>query len=283
MFEFLNVYWIRPETAIMRTIDAILLESVQFTNPSIDIACGNGLFSFVAHGGKLDNNSDAFQLNIKNGFHENKDIYNQEWKIKPMIKKTSNHIFDVGVDHKEKLLSNASLLQNYKRTLHHDMSKTFPLKEKFDTIFSNSLYWMPDIDFVLTEIQKICSGKVILFCPDEKFKREQKPYLWWKYLDRGISQNVKHYYSFEQWKKIFKQNGFDISKHVSYLTPELAEFFRYGTRLYSPYMIESMNRDIKKKVVSDMIPFVESWIDYEVANFDKNGMFHFFVLENNIR
>ena len=52
--NFLNAYWIRPETAVWRTLDTMLLRKLEFIKPIIDIGCGDGLFIFTLFGLKID-------------------------------------------------------------------------------------------------------------------------------------------------------------------------------------------------------------------------------------
>ena len=276
---FLSAYWLRPETAIWRTIMINLLRSISFKNPSIDLACGDGLFSFIACGGTLTSQFDVFSLHDTKGFQNKKDIYNQTWQQKPRILKRPRHTFDVGLDHKQKLLSNAKLFGIYKKLVQHDLSKPLPFpNNEFDTVFSDALYWISDIDFVLSEVSRICKRQAVVFVPDIKFKRQAKPYRWWEMLDRGISVNIKHCYTFSQWNKLFKKHGFKVKYHINFLTSDFIEFWRYGTRLYSPYMIEALERRIKQRVIKEMTPFVKSFVNYELSNINQNCFFHLFVL-----
>jgi len=52
--DFLNIYWLRPETAVFRSIDAVVMKDFVFQSPSLDFGCGDGLFSFLRAGGNLD-------------------------------------------------------------------------------------------------------------------------------------------------------------------------------------------------------------------------------------
>ena len=54
--NLLSVYWLRPETAIWRTLDAIQLQKIKFIRPIVDIGCGDGIFTFSTFGGKVDAN-----------------------------------------------------------------------------------------------------------------------------------------------------------------------------------------------------------------------------------
>ena len=40
--NFLNLYWLRPETAIWRTLDVLQIKNRPFQSPILDAGCGNG-------------------------------------------------------------------------------------------------------------------------------------------------------------------------------------------------------------------------------------------------
>ena len=60
LMAFLNLYWLRPETALWRTLDCLALKDVEFHPPIIDIGCGDGVFSFTRAGGLFDPSYDVF-------------------------------------------------------------------------------------------------------------------------------------------------------------------------------------------------------------------------------
>lgn len=49
--QFLNAYWLRPETALWRTLDVKSMRDFRFESPSLDLGCGDGTFAFLALGG----------------------------------------------------------------------------------------------------------------------------------------------------------------------------------------------------------------------------------------
>lgn len=49
--NFLNAYWLRPETALWRTLDVEAMRTFKVTSPSLDLGCGDGTFSFIRAGG----------------------------------------------------------------------------------------------------------------------------------------------------------------------------------------------------------------------------------------
>lgn len=50
--NFLNAYWLRPETALWRTLDVESMKGFEFAAPSLDLGCGDGTFSFIRGGGE---------------------------------------------------------------------------------------------------------------------------------------------------------------------------------------------------------------------------------------
>jgi hypothetical protein len=84
--EFLNAYWLRPETAIWRTMDSNFLKGTKFESPMLDLGCGDRIFSFVNFGGKTDIDFDVYKTtNIKKKFLKGDD--NQSYITPKIIKK----------------------------------------------------------------------------------------------------------------------------------------------------------------------------------------------------
>lgn len=74
--NFLNAYWLRPETALWRTLDVEAMKNFKFASPSLDLGGGDGTFSFLRAGGEYDNAFDVF-LDVDNldKFFDNVDVY----------------------------------------------------------------------------------------------------------------------------------------------------------------------------------------------------------------
>lgn len=81
--RFLKAYWLRPETAMWRTLDVESMKKFKFVSPSLDLGCGDGTFSFLRAGGEFQDNFDVF-LDVDNldRFFENSDVYDSFKDIK---------------------------------------------------------------------------------------------------------------------------------------------------------------------------------------------------------
>lgn len=76
--QLLNVFWLRPETALWREIDIRAMQSFSFKSPSLDIGCGDGIFSFIRAGGKFSSEFDAFQaMSGLDKFFEKVDVFDE--------------------------------------------------------------------------------------------------------------------------------------------------------------------------------------------------------------
>lgn len=294
--NFLNLYWIRPETAFWRTLDVIQMRSINFKKPIIDLGCGDGSFSFTKFGGKVDYNFDVYRtIDNTSGFFSGKDIHDQNKILSPKIIRKAKMKIDVGLDWKKNLLAKADKFKLYGKLIKHDNNQKLPFEDnQFETIFSNTFYWLRNIDNILSEANRICKpdGKIIIFVPDKKFKSSlifneflKSGHIWAKILDRGIYNNVKHCYTHEKWKSLFSKANLKIISHSNYATENLIKIWSIGMRPYSPFIIEMANKlklpertKIKKRVISEIFPILRSYLDYEVNKIGKNNSFHMYVL-----
>jgi hypothetical protein len=112
--EFLNFYWLRPENALMLYQRSLsyrkTLRFLDIKNDSIDISCGDGVFSFLTFGGQLSADSDMFrsikyEKNISRKI-DNFDFYDDDYFIK--VKKKPIIKYSHGIDLKINLLKKST-------------------------------------------------------------------------------------------------------------------------------------------------------------------------------
>src|SRR4051812_24848809 len=103
----LNVFWLRPETALWRELDARAMQSFAFKGPSLDIGCGDGIFSFIRSGGRFSPEFDAFRaMSGLDKYFDNVDVFDAfDARVSPAVVQTPTYPIDVGFDHKANLLS----------------------------------------------------------------------------------------------------------------------------------------------------------------------------------
>ena len=167
--KFLNLYWLRPENGLLLTFKSQAISSYDFQEPSMDLSCGDGLFMFLHLGGVLDDEVDYFLSTKAKDFGHSKefidiyDSYSEDYDVK--IEKYSDTKVDYGLDLKQHLLNKASKLDLYSNLINHDNNNPLPFDDNsFNFIHSNSVYWVPDPEKLLSEILRILKpgGKAVL-------------------------------------------------------------------------------------------------------------------------
>ena len=251
--KWLNIYWLRPENAFWRAITCQSLESMAFTEPSLDLSCGDGVFSFLKAGGNFGISFDVFgAVENLDRFFENVDIYNaHNQAYAPEITALPAYQISVGLDWKESLIEKAKRLDFYREFVLHDTNKPLPFEnDAFETIFSNSVYWVNQPAHLLAEIARILrpSGQAILVLKtnaihDYTLERFQS-FLgtdWLEMIDRGRTANYPELHSDNGWSTLIEQSGLAIVKKIPQISWLQAHIWDIGLRPLSPVLIEMAN------------------------------------------
>ena len=268
--ELLNVYWLRPETALWRAIDIEIMKNFEVKGKSLDLGCGDGILSFIRAGGEFDVTFDDYQsIGKLDKYFENEDIHDMFIEgYSPPIKQKPNYIFSTALDHKKNLLLKSKELGFYNDFVQHDANKTLPFKENtFDSIFSNILYWLDDPQHSLMEVSRILKpgGRVALMLPNTTMpefsfynqlhvKNKDKDYEFLKFLDRGrYSSNIKIAKSYGEWKSLISKSGLNIVEHKTHLSKTVMQIWDIGLRPLFPVLSKLVNAvDDKNKLLENL-------------------------------
>ncbi|MDP2939793.1 MAG: methyltransferase domain-containing protein [Candidatus Omnitrophota bacterium] len=293
--EHLNVAWFRPESALWATIASTLISNYKIISPSLDLGCGNGIFSFITAGGSFSSDYDWY-INADPGANDG-DIYDifKCNEISKYIIKKPLYSFTFGLDHKENLLKQAEALNFYKKLICHDANKSLPFGNgELATIFSNIAYWLRQPQRPLREIHRILrkNGTAILCMPSSNFLRKSFTYCWrqkkselLRLLNGGRSEHIHWTISFEDFSALVKEIGFEIIGHKYYISPLILRIWDIGLRPISPVLIKMANsltkerrRQIKSEWIKIITGFLLPLLDLERES-QKKGVFHFFILK----
>jgi len=305
--ELLNVYWLRPETALWRAIDIEIMKDFDILGNSLDLGCGDGVLSFIRAGGKFDSSFDDYQsIGNLDMFFENHDIHDTFIDgYNPLVTEKPNYIFSTALDHKDNLLLKAKELGLYENFLTHDANEILPFNENtYDTIFSNIIYWLDNPQKSIDEIARVLKpgGRVALMLPNKTMpefsfynqlhiKTNNKDYEFLKYLDRGrYSSNIKIAKSYEEWEEVIANSGLKIHEHKTHLSKTVMQIWDIGLRPLFPVLIKLVNSvedknkllEIKQEWIEIFMKFLEPLFELEMQNkLDQNEekAFHYFVLE----
>ena len=166
------------------------------------------------------------------------------------------------------MLNRAELFGAHKRLICHDLNEALPLdNNSFDTVFSNTLYWVDNLEQLLKEIGRILkqngnfyalvtSEHATKFFFKKRFNKEGQ--LWWEYLDRGRSQHIRYQKSVDEWEEMFIKAGLQVVSHKPYMTKRMVEIHELGLRAIHPVLAEMANSlDLQKRT-----EIKKKWVDY---------------------
>jgi len=285
--ELLNVFWLRPETALWREIDIRAMSTFEITSPSPDLGCGDGVFSFIRAGGRFDLSFDAFrsvtQLDM---FFQNADIfdsYNENISI--AVTQHPNYRIDVGFDHKNTLLQKANKLGIYGTLTQGDANQALPFAdETFNSVFSNIIYWLDSPAATITEISRILKpgGNACLMLPNITFpqysfynqlylKGKDTNLKFLEMLDRGrFADNIRQAKSLRDWETIISRAGLKIERSQPHLSKPIIQIWDIGLRPLFPILLEMVNEipldklaTIKLKWINTMRSFIQPLLEIE--------------------
>ncbi len=274
--EFLNIFWLRPETAILNALLAKNLPANYLQGVSADLSCGDGLFAFTANGGKLNKNFNLYQnTNINSNIIKQTDIYNfYKDTYKPEIIQAPDKKYNFGIDINDTMLHKANKLNIYENLCKYIDDKPFNLNIssdlelfntkkirqlediKFDTvsIFSSS-YMYSDTRGFLKSLNNILNenGKVILNIKNENFKKFykqlEKNYTsrFSKYLERDMRNIFPSLHSVLEWEDLFHKNNFIIEQKKATLHDNLTAVWSIGLRFLTPLLVKMSNYIVNEK------------------------------------
>ncbi len=254
LHRFMNAYWLRPENALWMALRSQALSDISWAHRSIDLSCGDGVFSFLHAGGQFEDDFDVFTSilpqNQRND--EKDDIFDHcDGRYKPVIVSPPQYGIDVGTDLKPNLLAKAGRLGLYEELEVHDNNQPLPFEtHAFQTVYCNSIYWVENIDQFLAEMSRITApdGQILLEVKMDSVLRytleSHRERLGDRFLDiigRGRAGTWPSMGDQAQWESRFAKAGLSITKATSFVTRTHAHIWDVGLRPIAPMLIELAN------------------------------------------
>lgn len=302
--QLLSMFWLRPETAMWRELDMRAMSSFEVSSPSLDLGCGDGVFSFLRAGGEFDAGFDAFRAMADlDQFFDNVDVFDSfNEHISPVVTHGPEYRFDYGFDHKENLLKKAGQLGLYKNLKHGDANKVLPFPDQsFKTIFSNIVYWLDDPQSVFKEIGRVLipGGQACLMLPNNTFpefsfynefyvKTGDDRWKFLEKLDRGrFADNIRQARLRNEWEDMIKNAGLKVASHKAHLSKVVIQMWDIGLRPLFPVlckMADAVNTERLPEIKQEWIVTLKQFLDPIVQLDDLLGhgeepAFHCFILE----
>ncbi|UCC29533.1 MAG: methyltransferase domain-containing protein [Phycisphaerales bacterium] len=247
--RFVQAYWLRPENALWMTLRSEILSDTPLEHPSIDLACGDGVFSFLHCGGIFDPTFDVFTsiAEFDRAGDEHADMFDCVTDdYQPVIVSPSLDTIDVGTDIKRNMLAKARLLNLYGRLVEHDNNRPLLFDDdSFQTVYCNAAYWVANVDRFLTEMARITrpDGRVILQVKLDGMRRytlgAHRGILGDRLLDiidRGRSASWPTIADQATWEARFAASGLRVNAMRPFITRTHAHIWDIGLRPIAPLL-----------------------------------------------
>ncbi len=252
--RFLEAYWLRPENALWMTLRSEALSKLTFQHRSIDLGCGDGVFSFLHFGGVFDPAFDVFHAvdHLDRVHRDHADMFDGGIdRYQPLIHSRSDDTIDVGVDCKSVMLAKSRKLGFYSRFVEHDNNKPLPFEESFfATVHCNSAYWVHEIDLFLSELARIArpGGRIVLHVKLDSMRGytlegfrgllgERLPDI----IGRGRIDCWPTLADRATWESRFARAGLTILEADPFVTRTHAHLWDVGLRPIAPLLVRMAN------------------------------------------
>jgi len=289
---------------LWREIDIRAMDSFQFRPPSLDLGCGDGIFSFIRAGGGFDESFDAFRsVAGLDKFFDNVDVFDAfNESVNPVVTRRPSYKIDCGFDHKENLLKKAGQLGLYRELKVGNANQPLPFPDQsFDSVFSNILYWLDDPQESILQIARVlrARGQACLMLPNltllefsfyhQLFVKTSNPH--WGFLeqlDRGrFADNIRQARSGDAWEAMFDKAGLRVAKHVAHLSKTVIQIWDIGLRPLFPVLRRMTDcvapnelRGIKREWVATLRQFLEPMVRMDAGlGQGTEPAFHCYILE----
>jgi len=269
--SFLNLYWLRPENGLLCTFKSRAFQDCPFVSPSLDLSCGDGLFMFLHLGGSVDPDFDYFastrarEFTHSGDFVDIYDSYSDAYS--PEITERPGVVVEYGTDWKRALLDKASKLGIYRNLVLHDNNvRPLPFDdEAFSTVYSNSVYWISDVEGLVSEIARILrpGGRAILEVMTPHMLDtldELAAYLSPRaisILDRKRRETMPGSRAFAEWMEVMRGCGLRVEDvRCVYPHKVLVDIWNVGLRPISHLLVQmsdSMTREDRRRIKEEWV------------------------------
>jgi len=252
--RFVQMYWLRPENALWMTLRSMALSRVSLVHRSIDISCGDGVFSFLHMGGSFDPAFDVFTAvdHLDRVHTHHADMFDAAGEAyRPDVIGRPGDCFDVGADFKAAMLAKAGALKFYCRLVAQNNNEPLRFESgEFATVYCNAAYWIHNIDGFLAELARVVrpKGQVVLQIKLDSMKRytlskfeQQLGQKFLDLIDRGRMDCWPSLTDRATWEARFARAGLSIVSATPFVTRTHSHLWDIGLRPIAPQLVRMAN------------------------------------------
>lgn len=249
------MYWLKPFDAVNDAANATALLKFDWSKkPVLEVGGGDGVFSFVMHGGAfkfLDDRYDQADIAKKGDIY---DIYKEGNSLG--VCKNASLRYDLGIDLKLSHLLKARETGIYKY-LASSLPEALPVKDNyFGTVFLYTFHGLTDYERTLQEIKRAMKpdGRLLMLAVNSVVRDNFICYRLHRFfnkigvkclsdyflsLDGGRYQEISGIFSKSaiEWEALLRKTGFKVDEAYSQVSPLLWKIYDTQTRPFLKFMI----------------------------------------------
>ncbi len=243
--RYFQLYWLKPFDAVNDAANAWALSQFEWVEPILEVGGGDGVFSFILHGGEFFLSEDRY----RHGDLRLNDIYDVYRSDRPLrIKHRIGRRYEVGADLKLSHLQKSEETGLYQRLL-SIKPEALPLGPgSFKTVFLYTFHGLTDYRRCLKEIRRVIrpDGTLLMIAFNQVVSRQFICYplhkwferLGWKglsayflKLDNGRYEELTGFSrSFSEWKRLLEEADFQLTKAYNQVSPLAWRVYDLQTR-----------------------------------------------------
>lgn len=296
--ELISLNWLRPESALWSFLEMrqiLGLKNKYLAYPMLDIGCGEGLWTSILFGARINKKYDAYEaINLSKS-----DPYNIYLKPPADLLKVMPDPIGFGLDIKENSVQKAQDIKMYDRVKAGD-ARNLPFKNNsVNSVFSNMIddIKTEDLKKVFMEAHRVLNDKgyIVFTTPNERFRKslfyhnkakackkqgDLKNYKLFSMLDRGRAEWEPRPLSL--WLKLFSRTSFKLVDHFEYADESVMQLWDIGFRPFFKQLMEIRNvlrkNDLLLPVKEIGVEMLKQWLfQYAKNETSKNGAFSILV------
>jgi len=268
------MYWLRPENAILSTVLANKLNTLECNGDVIDLSCGDGTFMAVMMGGEFADDFDIFSStsHLDKVKTNNADVYDYiDPSYSPQLKVKPSRSINYGLDIKPSMLHKARALNIYESLIEADVNVSIALPNNaVDTIYINhTINSYADLVVSLSEIYRILKpqGHAYISVYDKVIidyfagMVTRFPLKFSKRIERGLlSGFFRQQHNLEGWTSQITKAGFDILNIHPLISKEFVPYWCIGMRPIAPSLIMLVN-SFREYDANKVIEIKNEWVE----------------------
>lgn len=252
LWNYLSLYFLKPFDAINDTLTASLISRLNWSGEFVEIGSGDGVFSYVMHGGAFPLWFDRYLITDLT----RKDIYDtHKQNVLPVTRQIKSPVILKAIDAKQSHIEKIKEI-GFAREVIFSPYENLPLDDQsVDAIFYYTPHGLKNHDLAIHEANRILKpgGRMLILLYDSTFKKSflchrLSRFLpgflgqYFEHLDNGRYKEITSLSNSPQgWRNFFASHGFSIEKDHTGLSSFAWKVYDIQTRPFFKIMIRIFN------------------------------------------